>query len=200
MSDSSDAPKSNVSAPESDEAAASLIAELDHVMASALEPMNPSATLLARLQATVVSPPQRYAPFFGRVAELFDLTEAQVLSEFARLAEPDVWRFAGLPGVRNVRVRGGPRTAGAEVVFARFAPGTRFPRHRHQGVERVLVLEGEYAASDGIVHRAGELREWGAGTKHGFRVSDEPCIIASVVFGREFEALPLRLLARALGH
>jgi len=93
-----------------------------------------------------------------------------------------------------------PRVRGAEVVFARFAPGTRFPKHRHNGVETVLVLEGVYADSDGVVHRAGELREWAAGTRHGFRVSNEPCIFASVVFGREVEALPLRLLARALGH
>jgi anti-sigma factor ChrR (cupin superfamily) len=186
---------------ENDEEAALLVAELDSVMDSLLEPLAPSAELWTRLQATVAQPPQRYAPFFGRVAELFDLPEAAVVAEFARLAEPKVWRFSGLPGVRNVLVQGGPKVEGAETVFARFAPGTRFPRHRHTGVEKVLVLEGQYEDSAGIVHHAGEFREWLAGTNHGFRVStSEPCIIASVVYGREFEALPLRLLARALGH
>ena len=178
-----------------------LIAELDDVMHALLEPMSPSQSLLARLQATIEVPPHRYAPFYRRVSELFDLAEDAAIAELARLADPKVWRLAGLPGVRNLPVHAGPRVQGAETGFARFAPGTRFPRHRHNGVERVLVLEGEYEASDGIVHRTGELREWAPGTNHGFRVSDsEPCIIASVVFNREFEALPLRLLARMLGH
>jgi anti-sigma factor ChrR (cupin superfamily) len=196
MSDPFESPREG---RENDEDAA-LAGELVGVMASLLEPMAPSEALWARLQATVAKPPDRYAPFFDRVAELFDLSNAAVIAEFARLAEPNVWRFAGLPGVRTVLVRGGPRVVGAEVSFARFAPGTRFPRHRHNGVERVLVLEGQYEDSHGIVHHAGELREWAPSTNHGFRVGPEPCIFASVVFGREFEALPLRLLARALGR
>lgn len=176
-------------------------AELDVLLASLLPPMVPSTALLARLQATVEQPPQRYAPFFRQLAGLFDLTEDNVIGECARLADASVWRFAGLPGVRNVSVRGGPKVHGAEVVFARFAPGLRFPRHAHTGVERVLVLEGSYVDSTGLVHKPGELREWQPGTAHAFRVDKaEPCIIASVVYGREFAALPLRLLARALGR
>jgi anti-sigma factor ChrR (cupin superfamily) len=175
--------------------------ELHAVMSSLLEPLVPSPDLLARLQTTVAQPPQRYAPFFDRIAELFDLSESAIVAQLARLADPKVWRFAGLPGVRNVIVQGGPRVEGAETVLARFAPGTRFPQHRHAGLEKVLVLEGSYTDSTGIVHRAGELREWAPGSKHGFRVSTtEVCIFASVVHGREFEALPLRLLARALGR
>jgi anti-sigma factor ChrR (cupin superfamily) len=98
-------------------------------------------------------------------------------------------------------VEGGPALKGAEVLFARFAPGLRFPRHVHTGPEHVLVLEGSYVDTDGFVHAAGELHVWESGSKHGFRVSaSEPCIIAAVVYGRTFEALPLRLLARVLGR
>jgi quercetin dioxygenase-like cupin family protein len=153
------------------------------------------------LEASVAQPPLRYAPFYDRLAELFDLSEAALIAQLTRLADPHVWRFTGLPGVRDVAVQGGPRVAGAETVLARIAPGTRFPRHRHGGLERVLVLEGSYTDSEGIVHRAGEYREWPAGSKHSFRVSkSEVCIFASAVYNREFEALPLRLLARAMGH
>ncbi|HET8938850.1 MAG TPA: cupin domain-containing protein [Polyangiales bacterium] len=186
---------------EDDIESARLIAELDEAMASLLEPVAPRSLVLANLLAAVERPPQRYAPFYSRMADLFDLSEESVIAECTRLAEPSVWRFAGLPGVKNVIVQGGPRVHDAEVVFARFAPGLRFPRHVHTGIERVLVLEGSYVDSDGVSHAAGELREWEPGTKHGFQVSaTEPCIIASVVFGRTFEALPLRLLARALGR
>lgn len=186
---------------EDDVESARLIAELDEAMASLLEPVAPRSLVLANLLAAVERPPLRYAPFYSRIAELFDLSEDAAITECTRLADPHVWRFAGLPGVKNVMVQGGPAVQRAEVVFARFSPGLRFPRHVHSGLERVLVLEGSYVDSEGVSHAAGELREWQPGTKHGFKVSPtQPCIIASVVFGRTFEALPLRLLARALGR
>jgi anti-sigma factor ChrR (cupin superfamily) len=202
MTDPRESPDPELRVQENEsESVTSLTAELDVMMASLLTPTSPSPALLARLQATIALPPQRYAPFFSRLAELFDLSEVDVIAQCARLAEPGVWRFAGLPGVRNVQVPGGPRVQGAEVVFARFTPGLYFPAHAHTGLERVLVLEGSYEDSHGVVHRAGELREWQPGSAHAFRVSkQEPCIFASVVFGREFQALTLRLLARALGR
>jgi hypothetical protein len=161
----------------------------------------PSAALFQRLQATIDEPPYRYAPFFARAAELFDLPESTIISELGRLAEPKVWKFAGLPGIQHAAINGGPKVASAETLFVRFAPGVRFPKHRHTGLERVLVLDGSYRDSTGVVHRAGELREWVEGTEHGFVVDpSEPCIFASVVFGRRFSAWPLRALASVLGR
>ena len=166
----------------------------------AAEP-GPSAALFERLEATLREPAQRYAPFILRTADLFDLSEDAAAAELARLADPKVWHFAGLPGIYNVEVKGGPRVASAETLFVRFAPGVRFPEHRHTGLERVLVLEGSYVDSMAIQHRAGELREWAEGTVHGFRVdAGQPCIFASVVFGRRFSAWPLRALASVLGR
>ena len=159
------------------------------------------APSFARLEAALSELPTRYAPFFGHCAELFDVSEDAVRAELARLRAPQVWSFAGLPGIAQVPVRGGPRVAAAETLFVRFAPGLRFPAHRHTGLERVLVLEGSYEDDGGVVHRAGELREWAAGSAHSFRVSPSaPCIIASVVYGRRFEAWPLRALAGLLGR
>lgn len=155
---------------------------------------------LARLERAVSTPPYRYAPFFSRVAELFDLSEEQVAIELARLAEPGVWKFAGLPGISQVVVGGGARVKSAETLFVRFKPGLHFPHHQHTGLERVLVLEGSYEDSHGLVHRAGELREWQPGSDHAFKVSGEPCIFASVVFGRRFSAWPLRALSALLGR
>jgi anti-sigma factor ChrR (cupin superfamily) len=179
---------------------AQLIAELDESMAALLQPHAPSQQVLAQLLASIERPPMRYAPFYSRIAELFDLSEDGVTAECARLAEPDAWRFA-LPGIKKVLVEGGPRVQGAEVMFARFAPGLRFPRHKHTGPEHVLVLEGSYVESDGTKHGTGELCVWESGTSHGFRISsDEPCIVAAVVHGHTYEAMPLRLLVRAFGR
>ena len=180
---------------------ARLIGELDEVMATFLPPAAPSAAIVQQLMAAIEHPPQRYAPFFARIAALFDLSEDEAIAACARLAEPRSWRFAGLPGIKNMVVQGGPRVREAEALFVRFAPGLRFPRHVHTGPEHVLVLEGSYVDSSGTTHGPGELRSWEAGTRHGFRVGlREPCIAATVVFGRDFEALPLRLLARVLGR
>jgi anti-sigma factor ChrR (cupin superfamily) len=166
-----------------------------------LKDFEPSVALFGRLQATIDEPPYRYAPFFALTAQLFDLPEPAVIEELARLAEPKVWRFAGLPGIHHAAIRGGARVESAETLFVRFSPGVRFPKHRHTGLEQVLVLEGSYRDSTGVVHRAGELREWAEGTEHGFVVDpNETCIFASVVFGRRFSAWPLRALASVLGR
>ena len=122
-----------------------------------------------------------------------------MIAQLARLNDPDVWTFASLPGIARVKVAGGPRVAKAETLFVRFSPGVRFPEHQHVGLERVLVLEGSYQDSNGVLHRAGELREWPSETAHSFRVGEETCIFASVVFGRRFSSWPLRTLARMLG-
>jgi anti-sigma factor ChrR (cupin superfamily) len=156
---------------------------------------------LGRLQLSLSQPPHRYAPFYARAAELFDLSEDALIAELERLRDPGAWKFAGLPGISHVSVTGGPRVKAAETLFVRFKPGVYFPRHQHTGVERVLVLEGSYEDSHGLLHRPGELHEWAAGTDHSFRVgADEPCIFASVVFGRRFSAWPLRALASLLGR
>ncbi|HTV21412.1 MAG TPA: cupin domain-containing protein [Polyangiaceae bacterium] len=155
--------------------------------------------LFQRLDGTVNEPPHRYAPFFSRAAELFDLSEDVVIGEMTRLADPKAWTFAGLPGISHATIQGGPRVKSAETLFVRFKPGVYFPRHQHTGLERVLVLEGSYEDSHGVQHHPGELREWPSGTEHSFKVSDETCIFASVVFGRRFYAWPLRALAKLLG-
>lgn len=156
-------------------------------------------SLLARLEATLSEPPHRYAPFYAKAAELFDLPESEVIAQLGRLKDPAVWSFAGLPGIAKVTVAGGPAVAQAETLFVRFNAGVRFPEHQHVGLERVLVLEGSYTDSNGVLHRAGELRDFPTGTSHSFRVGPESCIFASVVFARRFSAWPLRALARLLG-
>ena len=157
--------------------------------------------LLNRIDKEISQPPHRYAPFYARAAELFNLSEEAIVAELARLREPGAWNFAGLPGISHVTVSGGPRVQSAETLFVRFKPGVYFPRHHHTGVERVLVLEGSYEDSHGVLHRPGELREWAPGTDHSFKVGGgEPCIFASVVFGRRFSAWPLRVLSTLLGR
>jgi anti-sigma factor ChrR (cupin superfamily) len=183
-------------------AAARALGGLEHANLLEFEQTElPSSQLFARLESTIALPPHRYAPFFASAAELLDLPQAALIEQLARLADPAAWRFAGLPGIHQMAVAGGPRVRNAETLFVRFAPGVRFPEHRHTGIERVLVLEGSYRDSSGVEHRPGELRTWLEGSAHSFEVTrDHGCIFASVVFGRRFSSWPLRALAKILGR
>ena len=176
-------------------------ASVDRALSLLLDPEPPRSEARQRLLDTVSHAPARYAPFFGRLAELFDLPESEVEAQLAPLDAPRAWQATGLWGIKNHRVRGGARVRDAETLIVRFEPGTRFPHHRHTGLERVLVLEGGYTNDDGIEYRAGDLHEMQAGTAHAFAVAkDEACVFASVVTGRRFSAWPLRVLSKLLGR
>ena len=162
-----------------------------------LTPSTPPETLRRRLLSAVETLPLRYAPFLDRLSEVWDLPESSVLAVLSRAADPAAFRKTPLPGLFVLEVEGGPRVAGAEVHLVRFAPGMRFPRHRHPGDEVLFVLEGSYTDSSGLRVGPGDEHVMSAGTEHGFRVSrDEPCVAASVQRGREFTGFWIRLLSK----
>jgi anti-sigma factor ChrR (cupin superfamily) len=93
-----------------------------------------------------------------------------------------------------------PRSGAGEAYLARFAAGVRFPAHRHQGHEDVLLLEGSYTDASGNVYRSGDLHHMDAGSLHHFDIArDEPCVAAAVHHGIEFSSVLLRLLAKFFG-
>jgi predicted ChrR family anti-sigma factor len=168
-------------------------------LAELFVPVDPPARGDERLTAEVSQLPLRYAPFFDALATLWDLAEADVRAELERSKDRAEWHWSALPGIRLFDVRGGARMAGLHARLVRFAPGIRFPAHRHKGHEIVLLLEGSYTDSSGKVYRSGDLHEMSEGTEHGFVVSDdEPCIAAVVEAGREFRSLFLRALAKVV--
>lgn len=162
-----------------------------------LEPSVAPEALRARLLSEVEALPLRYAPFLDRLSAVWDLPEASVVTVLSRAANPASFRKTSLPGLRLLDVEGGPRVAGADVHLVRFAPGMRFPKHRHPGDEVLFVLEGSYTDSSGRRVGPGDVHAMSAGSEHGFRVSrDEPCVAASVQRGREFTGFWIRLLSK----
>ena len=102
-------------------------------------------------------------------------------------AEPGGWKVLGWDAAGVVV------EVGADVT--RFAPGARFPRHRHHGPERVLVLEGAFADDSGREVRAGDEAEQAAGSAHELVIlGDVPCVTAVMEQGLEFTQGWLRLL------
>ncbi len=162
-----------------------------------LEASSPSALAASRLLRAVEELPLRYAPFFERLADLWDLPVDRVEAVLERAKAPNEWRKAALPGLRLLDVEGGERVRDADVHLVRFSPGMRFPRHRHPGDEALFVLEGSYRDTSGRVVRPGDLHEMDAGSEHGFVVGrGEPCIAASVQRGREFTGWLIRFLSK----
>ncbi|HEV8551500.1 MAG TPA: cupin domain-containing protein [Polyangiaceae bacterium] len=154
----------------------------------------------ARLLAAVARLPLRYAPFYERLGALWDLSEADVERVLARAAEPSAWTKPGFPGVRLLEVLAGPRLSGARVALVRFRAGLTFPKHRHEGREAQLVLEGSYRDQSGRVVGPGELHEMPPGSEHSFRVGrGEPCIAASIQYGMQFTGPVMRVLAKIFG-
>ncbi len=150
----------------------------------------------ARLARFVLEPPQRYAPFFARVAQLLDVTEDSVIAELTRLREPSNWRAAGQPGVSRLPLRGGPALKLAKSNLVRLSPSVTLLRPRGLGAERALVLEGSYTDERGNTHRPGDLAEWSRDTAHSFTARDgEPCIIASVILGSSLRSRLERAIA-----
>jgi hypothetical protein len=165
-----------------------------------LDPLTVSPGGLDRLMNAVGEPPLRYAPFFERLGELWDLPEAEVRGVLERTRDAKAWKRAPLPGLELIDVHGGPRVASSRAYLARFGPGMTFPSHRHEGHEDVLILDGSYADSDGRVYRAGDMHTMSSDTEHSFTIApDEPCLAAAVHGGIRFSSLRLRLLAKLFG-
>jgi quercetin dioxygenase-like cupin family protein len=162
-----------------------------------LDPASIPAGSLERLLIEVAEPPLRYAPFFERLAALWDLPEGDVRGLLEGSRDKKNWRKAPLPGLELITVHGGPGIQGTEAYLARFAPGMTFPAHGHFGHEDVLLLEGSYTDDQGKVFRSGDVHTMEAGGEHSFTIApDEPCVAAAVHRGIRFRSLGMRLLAK----
>jgi predicted ChrR family anti-sigma factor len=178
------------------------VLEALHRLPEALPSETAPGPLRARLLAETSVAPERYAPFSRRLSELYDLPREQVKALLARSAEPRAWKFSGLPGIRKLPVDAGPACRGAQAYLVTFSAGVRFPEHHHDGLETVLLLAGSYTESNGRVYQTGDMHLMEPGTAHSFTIAaDEDCVAATLLHGGlNFRSLPLRWLARVLGH
>jgi quercetin dioxygenase-like cupin family protein len=176
--------------------------ELVHRLPDVLPTAGGSAQLRARLLDETSRAPERYAPFTRALSELFDLTRDDVKGLLERSADPRAWKSSGLPGIKKLQVKAGASRAGTQTYLVTFAAGARFPEHRHDGLETVLLMAGSYTEDTGKVHGTGDIHLMEPGTAHAFTIAkDEDCVAATVLHGKlNFRSLPLRLLARLLGH
>lgn len=171
-------------------AVAALAEVLGHYALSVEAPA--PAHLRERLLASLNGGAERYAPFWQRLGELFELPLERVRSVLAELDAPGRWHAAPIAGMRLFHLEPGPRLAAADAGIVSLEPGTAFPEHTHRGLERVLVLSGGYVDSTGAVFGPGALHEMPVGSSHAYRVLDaEPCVFAVLLHeGIEIDGRP----------
>ncbi len=103
------------------------------------------------------------------------MSEAQVLAGFLAGALTGGWRDRPFEffreGVEIHRLVEGP----ASVALLRYAPGASVPRHRHTGLETILVLEGAQSDDRGTA-QAGDLIFNQEGTEHS-AWSETGCVV-----------------------
>jgi hypothetical protein len=152
-----------------------------------------------RLGRAVAELPLRYAPFYGRLSNLWNVSEEQVELELSRARDPRSWTFTLLRGVKTFEV-GAEGRGGMRRRLLHFSAGVQFPRHRHRGDERVLVLEGSYADSSGCRVQAGEQQLMTTGSEHELYVlRNQDCIAAVAEQGLDFTGPLLRWATKLLG-
>ena len=102
-----------------------------------------------------------------------DTTRPLVIPDLLRLIDdPKLPWEPFVPGIQIYRLYS--LKTGQSAALLRYAPGAKLVRHRHVGLEHVLVLRGSQADENGL-HRQGALLIHPPGTAHSVR-SDEGCI------------------------
>ncbi len=146
----------------------------------------------ARLSAAVTELPLRYAPFFSRLSELWELPETHVVTELTRAKDPRSWHVTLVRGLKTFEVKRDAAPFAGNARLLHFAPGVRLPQHGHRGQERVLVLEGSYADASGFEVHAGESQTMTEHSLHELNIlGDVPCVAAVSEHGVDFGVLGL---------
>ncbi len=92
------------------------------------------------------------------------------------------WRPTRYRGVA-VHFYASDRATGRTLVLIRMDPGCGYPRHRHHGEERLLVVQGGYRDDHGE-HRAGSFVVHDDGSEHApfatGAAGDPPCVLLAL--------------------
>jgi len=152
-------------------------------LSMAITPLPPGRAARDRLLASALAGAERYAPFFDRLSQLFDLGVERIREILSGVDDPARWENGPLPGVMLMHFPGGNAVAGADVGLVRMQPGLKFPVHRHIGGERVFILDGSYTDSEGKLWLPGDLHEMGPETSHAYEVLSQGLLFALVLHG-----------------
>ena len=153
-------------------------------LALAVDAVAPLPALRSRLERSLAQT-HRFDDLEDVVASLADVSIDRARALLLQLDAPGTtWEPGPAPGIELVHFEGGPRVRDAVTGFVRHAPGSTFPEHDHVGDESVLVLQGAFEDSDGVVYRSGDVAARGPCSSHSYRaVGPLPLVTMAVVQG-----------------
>jgi hypothetical protein len=125
----------------------------------------------------------RFSPFVAELARCFDLAESAVRALCDRIDDASAWEQSPAPGIELLHFQPGPSAIAPDTGFVRFAPGVRFPYHRHRGYEITYVLEGAMRNGDGTLYLPGESITLPPGSEHDYSIPDCGALTAVVHAG-----------------
>ncbi|HTJ42652.1 MAG TPA: hypothetical protein VL463_11190 [Kofleriaceae bacterium] len=152
---------------------------------SGLTPVAPPLSVRDRLLASITA--GRFDRFAQRFGEIFDVAAERARTLFGMIDDPSTYDRV-IPGAVLIHFEGGPAVAGADCGFIILPAGEKFPWHRHDGDERVLVIQGALIDYDGTVIPPGQEDHKGAGTEHEFSAAPgDDLIFCARVWGVRFD-------------
>jgi len=102
-------------------------------------------------------------------------TEGFTRGMYAIASDAGEWRSVGLPGIEVKRLAADPERRTA-TMLVRMAPGSKYPAHRHGGVEECLVLSGDLVVGDRPM-RAGDYQLAEKGSVHPVQTTRGGCML-----------------------
>ena len=170
-------------ARDEDPAVAHALAEIAHTLGAVGEAA-PRLSAPPSLRERVVGslhPQRRLNGFAARLAKLFaiDLDNARSMLAQAAKVPAAPWTRTPLPGTFVLDVNGSAAKAATKCMLVYLERGATIPRHRHRGVEHMLILDGYAEEDSGRRVGPGDEIISDSGSEHEFDiVVDTPCLIA----------------------
>ena len=172
---------------------AELLADLANVTTSTSSVLaSEVASGRARLLAAVSGRADRFAPFFEKLSRFFDLSVEKVQAVLERAERESEWQPGPLPWVSLFHLEGGAAIAGLDAGFVRLKKGMPFPRHRHGGSERVLVLQGGYYDHEQRFYGPGDAHDMVEGSEHALQMVSDEDVLLAVILSAEIEVVGAR--------
>ncbi len=125
----------------------------------------PGPTLRGRLIESI-DRLERFAPYAQQLGELVGFSSQDARRALHAFDDMDKWSLRPLPGMRAHPLLVGTEQSPKWAILACFDPSASVPRHRHMGYESILVFQGAFEGSDGIVTRAGGELHSSPGSAH----------------------------------